>query len=166
MSRFARFLAPLLALIALLLQPVRAEDFLDPSEAFKFSARMVDGHTVSVTFQIADGYYMYRERFKFSAQGAKLGVPAIPPGKVHYDETFAKDVETYRKSVTITIPVEVNGPFTLLASGQGCSEKGLCYAPQDYKAPLVGSGSVPLPAASVTPAGAASGGAPAGGAAS
>ncbi|RZT06023.1 thiol:disulfide interchange protein DsbD [Duganella sp. CF402] len=148
MSRFARFVrlfAPLLALFMLVLQPARAEDFLDPSEAFKFSARMVDGHTVAVTFQIADGYYMYRERFKFSAQGAKLGAPQIPPGKVHYDETFAKDVETYRKGLTITIPVEVNGAFTLLASGQGCSEKGLCYAPQDYKASLTGSGSVPLP---------------------
>jgi thiol:disulfide interchange protein DsbD len=150
MSRFVRFMAPLLALIALLLQPARAEDFLDPSEAFKFSARMVDGHTIAVTFQIADGYYMYRERFKFSATGAKLGVPQIPPGKVHYDETFAKDVETYRKAVTITIPVEVNGAFTLQAGGQGCSEKGLCYAPQDYKATLTGSGSVPVPAAPAT----------------
>jgi len=151
MSRFVRFtrlLAPFLALIALLLQPARAADeFLDPSEAFKFSARMVDGHTAAVTFQIADGYYMYRERFKFSAQGAKLGVPQIPPGKVHYDETFAKDVETYRKSVTITLAVEGNGPFTLLIGGQGCSEKGLCYAPQDYKASLSASGSVPIPAA-------------------
>ncbi|MYM28835.1 protein-disulfide reductase DsbD [Duganella sp. CY15W] len=154
MPRFARFIAPLLALIALLLQPARAQEFLDPSEAFKFSARMVDGHTVAVTFQIADGYYMYRERFKFSAQGAKLGTPQIPPGKVHYDDTFAKDVETYRKGLTITIPVDVNGPFTLLASGQGCSEKGLCYAPQDYKAALTGSGSVPVPAApaATTPA--------------
>ena len=147
MSRFARFVAALLALIALLLQPARAEEFLDPSEAFKFSARMVDGHTISVTFQIADGYYMYRERFKFSAQGAKLGAPQIPPGKVHYDDTFAKDVETYRKSITITLPVEANGPFTLLVGGQGCSEKGLCYSPQDYKASLTGSGSVPLPLA-------------------
>jgi len=155
MSRFARFIAPLLALIALLCQPARAEDFLDPSEAFKFSARMVDGHTVAVTFQIADGYYMYRERFKFSAQGAKLGAPQIPPGKVHYDETFAKDVETYRKSVTITMPVDVNGAFTLLASGQGCSDKGLCYAPQDYKAALTGSGAVPLPAAAPAATGAA-----------
>ena len=148
MYRIARFLAPLLTLIALLAAPARAADeFLDPSEAFKFTAKMVDGHTIAVNFQIANDYYMYRERFKFSATGAKLGTPSIPPGKVHYDETFAKDVETYRKSVTITIPVDVNGPFTLLASGQGCSEKGLCYAPQDYKASLTGSGSVPLPAA-------------------
>jgi thiol:disulfide interchange protein DsbD len=168
MYRIVRFFAPLLTLMTLLLaSPARAEDvFLDPSEAFKFTAKMVDGHTISVNFQIADGYYMYRERFKFSATGAKLGTPAIPPGKVHYDETFAKDVETYRKSVTITIPVEVNGPFTLLAGGQGCSEKGLCYAPQDYKAALTGSGSVPLPAAAVATAPAATAAAPTAAAAS
>jgi len=148
MSRFARFFATLLSLIAVLLTgPARAQDFLDPALAFKFSARMVDGHTIAVSFQIADGYYMYREPFKFSAVGARLGTPSIPAGKVHYDATFEKDVETYRQNVTITIPVDVDGPFTLLASGQGCSEKGLCYSPQDYKVQLTGSGSVPLPAA-------------------
>jgi thiol:disulfide interchange protein DsbD len=148
MSRLVRFFATLLPLIALLLTgSVRAQDFLDPDKAFRFSASMVDGHTIAVSFQIADGYYMYREPFKFSATGAKLGTPAIPAGKVHYDPTFEKDVETYRKNVTITMPVDVNGPFTLHVSGQGCSEKGLCYSPQDYTAQLTGSGSVPLPAA-------------------
>ncbi|MET0319836.1 MAG: protein-disulfide reductase DsbD [Duganella sp.] len=148
MSRFVRFFATLLPLVALLLTgPARAQDFLEPDKAFRFSATMVDGHTIAVSFQIADGYYMYREQFKFAATGAKIGAPAIPPGKVHFDPTFEKDVETYRKSVTITIPVDVNGAFTLQASGQGCSEKGLCYSPQEYTAQLTGSGSVPLPAA-------------------
>ncbi|PHV06566.1 protein-disulfide reductase DsbD [Janthinobacterium sp. BJB412] len=148
----------LLLLLALgALRPALAdEEFLEPDAAFKFSARMVDGHTVAVTYQIAEGYYMYRERFKFAASGAKLGAPAIPPGKVKFDETFNKKVETYRHSVTITIPVESGGAFTLQATGQGCSDKGLCYAPQDAKASLVGSGMVPVPAAA-PPAGAATG---------
>ncbi|RFP14184.1 protein-disulfide reductase DsbD [Duganella sp. BJB488] len=146
---------PLLSLIALLMaRPALADDgFLEPDAAFKFSARMVDGHTLSVSFQIADGYYMYRERFKFSATGAKLGALSIPAGTVHFDETFQKNVETYRKSVTMTMPVEADGPFTLVAVGQGCSDKGLCYAPQEYKASLVGSGSVPLPGAPANAAG-------------
>jgi thiol:disulfide interchange protein DsbD len=59
------------------------------------------------------------------------------------------------------LPVDASGPFTLLAGGQGCSEKGLCYSPQDYKASLTGSGSVPLPAAAGAAAGAASAAAPA-----
>ena len=148
MPRLVRFVAALLPLALLLFcGAARAQDFLEPAKAFRFSASMVDGHTIAVNFQIADGYYMYREPFKFSATGARLGTPVIPAGKIHYDPTFEKDVETYRKSVTITIPVDVNGAFTLQVSGQGCSEKGLCYSPQDYTAQLTGSGSVPLPAA-------------------
>src|ERR1700739_2642205 len=98
--------------------PARADDeFLDPELAFNFSARMIDGHTAAVTYQIADGYYMYRERFKFAATGATLGAPVIPAGKVHFDETFQKNVETYRGSVTITMPVNTSGPFTLISNG-------------------------------------------------
>ncbi|WP_426101509.1 protein-disulfide reductase DsbD [Massilia sp. TSP1-1-2] len=116
-----------------------ADDYLDPEAAFKFSARMLDPQTVAVTYDIADGYYMYRERLKFTATGATLGEPRIPHGKVKYDETFMKNVETYRKSVTITIPVRANGMFTLMASSQGCADAGLCYAPQDASARLVGA---------------------------
>jgi len=151
-----RMLVLLCGLLMLAAAPARADDdFLDPELAFKFSARMVDGHTLAVTYQIADGYYMYRERFKFAATGATLGTPNIPAGKIHFDDTFQKNVETYRKSVTITIPVNTAGAFTLSSTAQGCSDKGLCYSPQEAKANLVGSGSVPLPAPGGTAAGAA-----------
>jgi thiol:disulfide interchange protein DsbD len=113
------------------------EEFLDPKVAFKFSAKVVEGKAIAVTYEIADGYYMYRERFKFVAEGATLGEPQIPPGKVKYDETFAKNVETYRHQVTIVIPVQAPGPFTLTATSQGCSEKGLCYSPMDSSARLM-----------------------------
>lgn len=153
LSPLRRCLCLLSALLLLVVLPARADDdFLDPEIAFKFSARMVDGHTVAVSYQIADGYYMYRERFKFVASGATLGTPNIPAGKIHFDETFQKNVETYRKSVTITIPVNAAGAFTLSATSQGCSDKGLCYSPQEAKASLVGSGAVPLPAAAAAPA--------------
>ena len=119
----------------------RADDeFLDPELAFKFSARMQDPSTIAVTYVIADGYYMYHERFKFDAVGAKLGTPVYPAGKVKFDDTFQKNVETFRKTLTISIPVEAAGAFTLKATGQGCSDKGLCYAPQDATAQLVGGG--------------------------
>ncbi|MEJ7804813.1 MAG: protein-disulfide reductase DsbD, partial [Telluria sp.] len=136
-----------------------ADDYLEPDAAFKFSARMLDPQTVAVTYEIADGYYMYRERMKFVASGATLGEPRLPPGKVKYDETFMKDVETYRKSVTITIPLRANGMFTLTASSQGCADAGLCYAPQDASARLVGAlpagDNGPAPVAGAIPAAAA-----------
>ncbi|MFL6715901.1 MAG: protein-disulfide reductase DsbD [Burkholderiaceae bacterium] len=117
-----------------------AEDYLEPEAAFRFASRMLDASTIEVTYQIADGYYMYRERFAFRAEGATLGEPAIPPGKVKFDETFQKDVETYRKTVVITIPVEAAGPFLLIASSQGCADKGLCYTPMDSQARLSPTG--------------------------
>jgi thioredoxin:protein disulfide reductase len=112
------------------------DDFLPPEQAFKFSAHMADAHTIVVNYAIADGYYMYRERFHFAATGAKLGEPAIPPGKVKFDDTFQKNVETYHNGVEIRIPVEAGGPFTLNATGQGCADKGLCYPPQDASVQL------------------------------
>ena len=42
------------------------------------------------------GYYLYREQFKFAAKGFDLGPAQIPPGKVKWDQTFEKDVESYR----------------------------------------------------------------------
>jgi thiol:disulfide interchange protein DsbD len=133
----------LFAAFLLLLPPAHAEDdFLPPNVAFQFSARMADPTTVEATWRIAEGYYMYREQFKFHAAGAQLGAPAVPPGKVKFDETFNKNVETYRHSVTIRLPVEAAGVFTLTATGQGCSDKGLCYSPQDATAQLSPTGGV------------------------
>jgi thiol:disulfide interchange protein DsbD len=139
MSRF--IFALLLSWAALLAAPAHADDdFLPPEQAFRFSAHMLDAHTVVVNYAIADGYYMYRERFKFTATGAQLGAPQIPPGKIKFDETFNKNVETYHKAVEIRIPVTGSGPFTLNATGQGCADKGLCYPPQDASLQLVAGG--------------------------
>lgn len=118
-----------------------ADDFLEPEIAFKFSARMIDEKTAEVTYKIADGYYMYRERFAFKAEGATLGEPVIPPGKVKFDETFQKDVETHRNTIAITIPVTAGGSFTLKSTSQGCADKGLCYPPMESVANLSVDGS-------------------------
>jgi len=130
------------AAIALLQSPAaRADDnFLEPDAAFKFSARLVDAKTVEVIYNIADGYYLYRERLQFKATGARLGAPGLPAGKVKYDETFQKDVETYRHNLTIHIPVDAASAFTLTVTSQGCADKGLCYAPMESKATLGGGG--------------------------
>jgi thiol:disulfide interchange protein DsbD len=123
----------LLSLFLLAPMVQAAEDFLDPEVAFKFSAKMLDAKTAEVTYAIADGYYMYREHFKFSVEGGKMGAPVFPAGKVKFDETFQKNVETYHHSVSIRLPVESAGPFTLISTGQGCAERGLCYPPMESK---------------------------------
>lgn len=144
----ARAMLALLATAAMLF-PVfghAADNYLEPEQAFRFSARMIDPASVEVRYEIAPGYYMYRERFVFKSQGAQLGRPVVPPGKVKFDETFAKNIEFYRGSVTIRLPVEAAGTFTLDASAQGCADAGLCYSPMTSSVRL-------------DPAGAAGGGA-------
>jgi thiol:disulfide interchange protein DsbD len=143
----------LVALASLFNGAARADDdFLPPDAAFRFSVRMQDAHTVVVAYAIADGYYMYRERFQFAAEGAKLGEPVIPPGKIKYDPTFEKNVETYHGGIEIRIPVEGSGPFVLKATGQGCADKGLCYPPQEATARLV-AGDAGQPQMSIAPGG-------------
>ena len=60
-----------------------SDDLLEPEKAFRMSTRALEAGAVEVSFTIADGYYMYRERFKFAADpgsNAKLGAPQFPPG--------------------------------------------------------------------------------------
>lgn len=110
-----------------------ADDFLDPAVAFKFSATEKPGEVV-VTYKIADGYYMYRERFAFATRNgtAMLGEPQLPAGHVKFDQTFNKNVETYRNELTIRIPVkQAGGPFDLAVTSQGCADAGICYPPME-----------------------------------
>lgn len=130
---------------AVLAPAVRADDFLDPEVAFKVDAVMLDGQTAEVTYHIADGYYLYRERLKFAATGATLGEPQLPKGKVKFDETFQKDVETYRHELKVRVPVQASGPFTLKITRQGCADQGLCYPPLDSEFQLqAGAGAVAI----------------------
>ncbi|MCE9661131.1 MAG: protein-disulfide reductase DsbD [Burkholderiales bacterium] len=134
MPRFAAVLKRLallaVAAFALAHPAFAADDFLEPEKAFQFSARQLDPKTVEVTFDIAPGYYLYREQFKFAADGATLGPVLIPPGKTKYDQTFEKDVETYRNVVKISVPVQsAPAEFRLVTTSQGCADAGLCYPP-------------------------------------
>jgi thiol:disulfide interchange protein DsbD len=129
-----------------------ADDFLDPEVAFKVAAKMVEPGVAEVQFKIADGYYLYRERLKFTSNDAKLGLPDLPKGKVKFDETFQKNVETYRNSLIVRIPVQAAKDFTLTVGRQGCADLGLCYPPMEtvLKINIDGSGSVSSANNSVT----------------
>ena len=115
-----------------------ADNLLEPEKAFRFSARVLDASSVEVTFAIADGYYMYRERFKFAADGnpaVRLGAPEFPRGLAHKDEFFG-ETQVYRKNVRIRLPVEGEGRFDLKVISQGCADAGVCYVPMESGASL------------------------------
>ncbi len=141
---------------ALAFLPVaHAEEFLDPEVAFKFSARALDADTLEARWQIADGYYMYRDKFRFEVAGGTLAAPKFPAGKIKEDEYFGK-VEAYVKDVRIVLPFQ-RAPgttaVTLKTVSQGCAEAGLCYTPQTLSttiklpAPVAAATAAPVPTA-------------------
>ena len=127
-----------LFLLFLGLAQANAADLLEPEQAFRFSALQADANHLEVRYQIADGYYMYRERFKFSLDGGTLGTPQFPAGKMHVDPTFGQ-VETYRNEVRVKLPFTRTGnaqSVKLKAVSQGCADAGVCYTPMDSVATI------------------------------
>jgi thiol:disulfide interchange protein DsbD len=115
---------------------VNPNDLLEPEKAFRISTRAIDASNVEVRFAIAEGYYMYRERFKFAVDAgskAKLGAPQFPPGVRKKDEFFG-ETETYRKEVVVRLPVEsAEDVLRMTVTSQGCADVGVCYIPMDSK---------------------------------
>jgi thiol:disulfide interchange protein DsbD len=118
-------------------------DLLEPEKAFRFSARVLDAANIEVRYQIADGYYLYRERFAFAAEpaGVTLGAAQIPEGKKKKDEFFG-EVQTHRGELRIVVPVTAaaDGKVSLTATAQGCADVGVCYVPMDSKIQLAMAG--------------------------
>ena len=129
--RQARWLVGVLLVVSLLSRAFGVGvDFLPPEQAFRVSARLAAADRAEVLVQIAPGYYVYRDPFRFSATGATLGAAQIPPGKVKFDENFQKNVETYRGELRISLPLtQATGLFSLQVVLQGCADAGLCYPP-------------------------------------
>lgn len=126
----------LLLVVFLLLSSVAQAaggDLPEPDQAFKISARVIDDKTLEVRYQIADGFYLYKTKFKFQAEPADvtLGAPQMPAGKIKDDEFFGK-IETYRNTLVIHLPY-IRGSasrITLKSTSQGCADVGVCYPPQ------------------------------------
>jgi len=110
-----------------------SDELLDPEKAFRISTRALDDRNVQVRFEIADGYYMYRDRFKFESESGKvLADVELPPGERKRDPFFG-ETETYRRQVAMRVPVSAEeaarGRVKLKVTSQGCSDQGVCYTP-------------------------------------
>ena len=116
-------------------------DLLEPEKAFRFSARLKGPHSIEINYQIAPGYYLYRDKFRFvlSPAAAKAGSAQFPAGDKHRDEFFG-EVETYRGNLSILLPFELADAnvqaVQLAATSQGCADAGVCYIPFEQKAEL------------------------------
>ncbi len=121
------------AILSSLLDNADAETFLSPEAAFKLNLNTIDANNIQANFTVAPGHYLYRERIKFvvrSPADVKITEITLPTGEIKEDANFGKqEVYHHDFKAIIKLATAGNKSVTINASFQGCSEKGLCYAP-------------------------------------
>ncbi len=136
--KLPRMVRRFLILAALLALPFAApaqfeEELLPAEEAFAFDAFVEQGEVVT-SWTIADGYYMYQDKFAVlsNTEGAVMGDPAMPPGEMIEDPLFG-EVAIYTGFVQFRTPIVADASLDAVAIsawGQGCNKPvGICYPP-------------------------------------
>ncbi|SFV79470.1 Cytochrome c-type biogenesis protein DsbD, protein-disulfide reductase [hydrothermal vent metagenome] len=124
-----RLLLPLLLLLFSAFTQAE-NDLLPVDQAFDFKARVVNDE-ILLNWDIAQGYYLYKEKIKISADFSKqLGTAKFPKAKIKNDEFFGK-IGVYRNNVVVAIPVLKGDAKSILltVTYQGCADIGVCYPP-------------------------------------
>ena len=120
---------------------------LSPADqAFVFDFQQ-NQHDLSLTWQVKEGYYLYRKQVSITPTKANVGALQMPAGVWHEDEFYGKS-EIYRQR--LSVPVTVNHAdkgATLTVTYQGCADAGFCYPPETKVVPLseVKGAASPLP---------------------
>lgn len=114
------------------------EEFLPPEQAFAIQPNKVvqseQGNQVIVSWKIADGYYMYRDKVTFTAKDNDLvlGETKLSASETKNDPYFG-EIQVYKNLLTATIPFsspkEEGEPLVITAKTQGCASGGICYPP-------------------------------------
>ncbi len=119
-------LAGLFISLFLALGPALAANPLPVDQAFRLSVlKDTDGRLV-LNWQIADGYYLYRDHIEAKdGRGNALAVDT-QPGQPKDDPNFGR-LEVYYTHATASVKADAQ-PLAL--TYQGCQEDGICYRPE------------------------------------
>ena len=111
------------------------DNFLPADQAFVMDFRQQDDELV-VNWTIADGYYIYRDKFKYGGVGVSFSHPTYPPSMQIEDEFFGV-TEVYFHQLTLRIPLsDISEDAFLRIQYMGCAEAGFCYPPITKEIPL------------------------------
>lgn len=161
------FLAPatIIGLLSLLSSATVSANLFDgdeplaPEVAFKPEVEALDANTITISFDVSDGYYLYRDKLSFTAQpvsntvqnsnklesllegngsaSVSLDAPVYPEAQTIEDDYFGVQA-VFRGLTSISLPYTSEGldAFTLSVKYQGCADIGLCYPPTTVEFPL------------------------------
>lgn len=110
-------------------------NFVPADQAFAFDFQQ-NQHDVNLTWQVKDGYYLYRKQVQVTPANASIAPLQLPNGEWHSDEFYGKS-EIYRHSLTVPVTLtQANAGATLTVTYQGCADAGFCYPPETKTVPL------------------------------
>jgi thiol:disulfide interchange protein DsbD len=103
-------------------------EFLQVDEAFQFDFTQQGDH-ITLSWKIADGYYLYKKQFKTVVKQAELGMPVFPVAEQVEDEFFGLS-DVFRGQLNVTYPIVFSvQDGRVKIRYQGCADAGLCYPP-------------------------------------
>lgn len=109
--------------------------FVPADQAFVFDFQQ-NQHALNLSWQVKDGYYLYRKQISITPSQAETAEVKLPPGVWHEDEFYGKS-EIYRQQLTIPVTVkQAAAGATLTVTYQGCADAGFCYPPETKTVPL------------------------------
>lgn len=117
-------------------------EFLPVEEAFIPNVENVNDRQINITFDVQEGYYLYKDKFKFSVDegnATQISLVELPKGKEKDDPLFGL-TEVYSQDISIPITLthesKVPSSLNLTVAYQGCAEDGICYPPQTVSLPI------------------------------
>jgi thiol:disulfide interchange protein len=110
---------------------ISSPEFVPVEQAYSLNV-VVEDQRLLLNWTIRDGYYLYRDRFKFGSMdsSAILAAPQFGSGLVKWDEYFEKELEVYYQQTSVELPFTTEATrLNLEIESQGCADAGLCYPP-------------------------------------
>ncbi|MBE4895068.1 protein-disulfide reductase DsbD [Enterobacter asburiae] len=110
-------------------------NFIPADQAFVFDFQQ-NQHDLTLTWQVKEGYYLYRKQVSITPAQANVGALRLPAGEWHEDEFYGKS-EIYRQRLSVPVTVnQADKGATLTVTYQGCADAGFCYPPETKVVPL------------------------------
>ncbi|MGH6714428.1 MAG: protein-disulfide reductase DsbD, partial [Bradyrhizobium sp.] len=126
--RILGFVTLLLRLVAQAIAPVSAATPVPADQAFQLRAQLDAEEGIELTWSIAPGYYLYRDKIVVTLDGQRIRI-ATEKGEPKDDPNFGM-TEVYHGSATATVPAELlPEKGRIIVSYQGCGENTICYPP-------------------------------------
>ncbi|MEQ5014672.1 protein-disulfide reductase DsbD [Enterobacter cloacae] len=110
-------------------------NFIPAEQAFVFDFQQ-NQHDLNLTWQVKEGYYLYRKQVSITPAHASVGALQLPAGEWHEDKFYGKS-EIYRQHLSVPVTVQqADKGATLTVTYQGCADAGFCYPPETRIVPL------------------------------